>query len=196
MSVDLPVKAFALAADIAARRMGETVADLFGDAPSRARYLAIDALISLYPSASQVDIARCFGWERADERFDAAMSGARASRWWRKSDTGGVLKDLRAALGNINADDLLSGAEPIQRLGDDGEECPLMPDARRGDPHDEPRARIYQPRRWRVTLIVSAPVRRPLNLTAALMGDPPPGRREFLAEAAHRGYRPAREDRP
>lgn len=164
MSVTIPVKAFAVAADCAAQMFDEAVADLFdASTPSRARFVAISAVIELYPNAPQIEIAECFGWEEGGRALKAALTGARCAAWWRRADVARVYEETRRALGDIKLADIVTGEEPVQRISE-----------------EDRRAAQYTPRVYRPSRLVTA-ARRASNVTALMMGDPPKGRREMLA---------------
>lgn len=147
VSASVPVSAFAVAADVATRCLGEPLADLFDEsAPSRARLIAIAATIEIYPGAARGEIARCFGLTASGHDLARMLAAAQSAAWWRRADVDRAIEKIRASLGRIRVADLLNG-----------------------------RARI-----------VSAGPARRANPTAALMGDPPPGRREWLARQGER----------
>ncbi|MBM3553629.1 MAG: hypothetical protein FJX45_18250 [Alphaproteobacteria bacterium] len=163
----VPVSAFAVAADAAARCLGEPLADLFDEeAPSRARMIAIDAMIEIYPGAARVEIARCFGLTCSGRDLARRRAAAQSAAWWRRADVDCAIEKIRASLGRIERADVLTGFAPIVRLG--GYE--------RAPADDEPRVSAYRPRVWRPARLLVAPARRAANPTAALMGDPDPAR--------------------
>jgi hypothetical protein len=180
MSVTIPVRAFAAAADCAAWLFDETVADLFdASKPSRARFVAIHAVIKLYPDAPQIEIAECFGWVAGGRALKAALTGARCAAWWRRADVARVCDETRRALGDIKLADIVTGDEPVQRISE-----------------EDRRATQYTPRVYRPSRLVTTTARRAPNVTALMMGDPPPGRREMLATLESPRYSAGVEGKP
>jgi hypothetical protein len=180
MSVTIPVKAFAIAADCAAQMFDEAVADLFdASTPSRARFVAISAVIELYPNAPQIEIAESFGWDEGGRALKAALTGARCAAWWRRADVARVYEETRRALGDIKLADIVTGDEPVQRISE-----------------DDRRAAVYVPRVYRPSRLVTTTARCPPNVTALMMGDPPPGRREMLATLESPRYSAGVEGKP
>ncbi len=175
MSASIPVSAFAVAGDAAARLLGEPLADLFDSSGlSRARFVAIAAMIKIFPGAAQIEIARCFGVTAPGRDFARALAAARGSAWWRRADVERAIDEIRASLARIRVTDLMTGDELIVRLGE----------FQRASGDDEPRDVVHRRRVWRAARLLSALAPRAANPTASLMGDPTPERSALHARLA------------
>lgn len=167
MSVSVPARCFAIAAEAAVRSVGGEVADVFDDGrPSRARLVAIEAVRRVFPLASRVEIARCFGLDRTGREVARMVESAFASSWWSDdvvlSVAGVILSDLRWPLL-----DAFARVEAVE----------IGALARADEP--DPVAQRWSPRKVRPARLVTVTA-RPRSVTAALLGDPPPGRRAAL----------------
>ena len=153
----IPARLIALAAFEAARIHGEDPADLFEDEKSsRGRLIAIEAIRYVFPLASQISIARHFGYEGSGAMLSGRLANARAARWWRPEDVKSVFLQIAPHR------DVQDG-EPVVKASEDlAARLPLTP-------------------RHALSTISGR------SITSALMGDPPPGRREYLAQLASEG---------
>lgn len=156
----LPIRIIAIAAYEAARIHDEKASDAFDDdCPSRARWLAIEAIRRIYPLVSQASVARQFGFEGDAKLVAIRMANARLANWWRDENVSAVAQIIA----------------PHSVLKD------------RDDPHvilqEDMAARVAFKPRPRGT-----PIATVRNVTALLMGDPPPGRRELLAATQHNNF--------
>lgn len=185
--VNIPVKAYAIAAYSAARFLREDPADIFDDTrQSRARFIAVTAMRRVFPRACAPHIATNFGFCGDSQDLSRALAGAQTARWWQDIDVDRVVEDLRAALATT------ARAEP-------GFSCPDL--ATIPAPSVEPAAKPRQlAAGFRARIGRPAPIlsisRRPTVVTAALLGDPPPGRREFLASLDSPEYSASRDELP
>lgn len=183
--VPIPVKAYAIAAYSAARFLREDPADVFDDTrPSRARFIAVTAMRRVFPRACASHMAAHLGFCGDSRDLSRALYGAQTARWWLDIDVDRVVEDLRAALATT------ARSAP-------GFSCPDLATipAPAVEPEPGPRqiAAGFRARIGRPTPVLST-TRRPALATAALLGDPPPGRREFLASLESPEYSAMRDD--
>lgn len=169
MTVSIPARSFAAAAKAAAMRFSLYPSDLFGGSKtrkaSRASCLAIAGMIKAYPTASNIGIARGFGYDRSAHHLASMLTSSRAMPWWDNEIVDQIALAIKTDLiGPIHGE-----LGPSVAVGDDGSLTPTKTAA-------PPR---YQPPKRKPARIISPST--PSNVTAALLGDPPPGRREYLA---------------
>ncbi len=172
MAFSIPVRMLATAAAVAAEIYHEDAADVFDDAKwSRARMIAIAAMRKVFPTASQASIARCFGLIGDSKRIGQLCEKARNAGWWNDDAVEEVYRTVKH-LGGYS-DDHLPEATREPRVAIDEEKALTFTPRRVTDP--------------RKCIVVPAAA-RPANVTALLMGDPPPGRREFLEATPHKNF--------
>jgi hypothetical protein len=174
-TIEIPVKVYAIAAYEAAALTGEDPADVFDDNyKPRARWLAIVAIKSVFPRVSAPHIAKNLGFIGDGRSLSRLLQNAQESRWWRDHDLtpiiGGICLSLRLRAGAYLGVDHLDAAVDVAPLCRE----PIAP------PPPAPAAK-FTPRQARPARVISACGTRPVNVTASLLGDPPPGRREMLA---------------
>lgn len=174
-SVVVPVRMLAIAATAAAQFVGEDPSDAFDPPFSRARCIAIAAIRRALPSVSQAVIARHFGLNADAPRISAMMIQAQTSKWWSDDHVRHVMAKIFPHLACRVDDALPKGLrEPRVTM-------------------EEERAVAFTPRKIDPTRIIPAPP-RPKNVTAAFLGDPPPGRREQIAAIDWKGARYSFQD--
>lgn len=180
--VQIPARIFATAAREAADLLlilPERVFDASTSAEKRARAFAIAGMIEVFSSnAVRPAIAQGFGLDVNRRRLNGILDDAKRSPWWTQDCVEHIAQAVRVdCFHNPGAPHI-----NISAAGD------LILD----ESEDEPKRQIYTPRKWRPARIIT-PYRRVANPTPFLTGDPPAGRREFLASLQSRGYRAGNE---
>lgn len=193
MSLSIPVRCFAVAADLPAKRFNEDVGEIFDcDAQphSRARLVAIEALVRAFPGAPLIGVARGFGWTGSARQIWAARDGALSSAWWREASVDRLI--------DVVVDCVFIDLRWPQRAGDAAQRLAADQQSRKEpcvhfdrasgeilclEKVSEPFAPIYEPRLFRPARVLQRKSARSANVTASVMGDPPKGRSALARRA-------------
>lgn len=188
MEIRIPVRSFAIAADAAAEIFKSNPGSVFCGcrrAASRARTLAVAAMIEVFPRARRATIADGFGLPYEQGALAQMVRKARRNPWWND-------EYLRKVVDAISRDYAANAKRsPHIKCDDDGRiELDSDENAERvvREPEPEIVASEYTPRRWTPARIIRVGAARPKNVTGVLLGDPPPGRREQLAAMRSQHY--------
>lgn len=160
---DIPVRIVAMAANEAAKLVGEDPADAFLERPSRARLIAIEAIRLVFPFVPQITIGRCFGFEGSAKDLDRRLDGVRYSTWWREEHVKAVFTRL-------------APHSAVRLTVEHGFEPTVQQDER---------AYSFTPRKAKPSRIIT-PIARVRNVTGALLGDP--GFRSYRQDSDQRSH--------
>lgn len=174
--VQIPARIFATAAREAADLLvihPERVFDASTSVEKRARAFAIAGMIEVFSSnAVRPAIAQGFGLDVNRRRLNGIMDDAKRSPWWTQDYVAVVAQAVRV-------DCFHNPGAPHIKVSSAGDL--ILED------EDNQIRQVYAPRNWRPARIIT-PLKRCQNATSFFAGDPPPGRREFLAALESRGY--------
>jgi hypothetical protein len=180
MEVKIPVRSFAIAADAAADLIGTQSSFIYNGcrrAASRARTVAVAAMIEVFPKARRATIAQGFDIKGDPWALCSMIGAARTKTWWRDDFVASVADAIKRDLAKD------PWAQRVECDDDGNIEFALdgKADLVLKEPEREIVAAKYTPRRWRPARIIHVGASRPGNVTSALLGDPPAGRREMIA---------------
>jgi hypothetical protein len=182
--VKIPARSFAIAADTAAKLFGVETSAVFilnTHPVKRARLVAMCAMFRIFHDVKRTAIAQGFGLDMQYSQIADALAKSKRHPWWDDSYIDRVADAVRH--------DLFCNPEPphveIDGAGDlvfEGDE--MAPRA-----HEvERKAERYVPRKFKPARIIIPSLSRRGNVTAAFLGDPPPGRREMIAAMSSPRY--------
>ena len=187
MECKIPVRSFAIAAAEASSIFKCNPENAFcsgSHASTRARNVAVAAMIQVFPKAKRISIAQGFNLRVEAEQVTVMLKNARGKPWWSDDYVSFVADAIKQDLRN-NHDEMLIEFDSFGNIEfiipDD--DAPVLK-----KPEPEIVATRYSPRRWTPARIIRVGAARPKNVTGALLGDPPAGRREMLASMPNVKY--------
>jgi hypothetical protein len=190
--VKIPARSFAIAADTAAKLFGVDPAIVFIERTHparRARLVAMCAMFRIFHKVKRTAIAQGFGFEMEYCQIADAIAKSKRLPWWDDSYIDKTADAVRH--------DLFRNPEPphidVDHAGDlvfSAEDEPI------DRTHEiERKAERYVPRKFKPARIINPALSRRGNVTSALLGDAPPGRREMLSAMPSLSYRAGIEGR-
>ena len=171
---------FMVAAQTAANIYGERMTFLKSNAPSRARVVAVMAVIRAFPHYRGLDVARALGFVGDAKQWQYRVFSAKRKHWFKDADLNAVIRSIGGAEKASNVHE-----EPIER-----DNKRLVNE----ESQYTPGAQFIPRRRLSMESIFVPTTPKPRNVTSTMCGDPPPGRREYLASIESKGYRASNLD--
>lgn len=179
MKSRIPCELFALAAERAADLFCVGTAEVFiGQLmlAKRSRAFAIAAMIKAFPEHPRYGIAQGFGFDGSKNALWSMINQARKQKWWADIYVERIAEAIEAEFSRAG--------NPYAEFDDTG--SLVLRD------ETDKRAARFVPRNWKPARIIQQH-RFPARVTGALLGDPPPGRREFLSTLPSLGYSAGRQ---
>lgn len=179
MTDKLPESAFIAAAKASAEIYGEDLSFLEMNTESRARIVAVLAIIGSSKGLKSVQVARKLGFSGSCWTWAERVSRAKAAKWFKYEDVEKVIN----AIGASHKIDLRVNDNDVN----DRKPIPDESEYKSG-------ATFVPRRRLSMGCIFIPATAKPRNVTSSFCGDPPPGRREMIASMDSRGYRAGNDD--